>query len=250
MQNSFVGDVGDLAKYSLLRALRGLSPAAQPLLSLGVVWYVPDAATARRTPWRHGKDVGYLFNQSAYREHRDLDPVLFEELKRIVCKDRTLDAVQESDLLGSDTQYWDRPVPLPDDRSARVICRTRWLADARNEVRGRELVFLDPDTGMAHEHRSAPKRLSRTQRDSPSYAFVDEVEAFMHAGQSVVVYQSFSRNSSRDDQKASWRQLFPDRSVMIREFGSRAFVILPTEGQTDFVQNRLRSWRRCFPANR
>ena len=176
VQNSFVGDVGDLAKYSLLRALLGLSPAAQPLLSLGVVWYVPDAATARRTPWRHGKDVGYLFNERAYREYRDRDPVLFDELERIVCKDRTLDAVQESDLLGSDTQYWDRPILLPDDRSARVSHRKRWLAEARDKVKGRDLVFLDPDTGMAHEHRAAPKRLSRTQRDAPSYAFVDEVE--------------------------------------------------------------------------
>ena len=74
MQNSFVGDVGDLAKYALLRAVRRLVPDAKPLLSLGVVRYRPDDATIERTPWRHGSNVGYLFNDRSYSEHLDLDP--------------------------------------------------------------------------------------------------------------------------------------------------------------------------------
>lgn len=242
MQNSFVGDVGDLAKYALLRAVRGLVPDAKPLLSLGVVWYIPDDATIERTQWRHGRNVGYLFNDRSYREHRDLDPVLYSELKRIVCEDRTVAAVATSDLLGSDTAFWSEPIPMLADKNARSTRRREWLTGARQEVKDRDVVFLDPDTGMAHEDGSAPKKLSRTDRNAPRYAFVDEIEAFLNGGQSVVIYQSFHRNASRRDQKASWRRLFPDQDSRIREFDSRAFIVLPTEAHMNLIDDRLRSW--------
>ena len=246
MQNSFVGDVGDLVKCALLRALRGLVPDAKPRLSLGVVWYLPDDSTVERTPWRHGSDVGYLFNGRSYSEYRDLDPVLFDELKRIVCEDRTLDAVATSGLLGSDTAYWGESIPVPEDKQARPARRREWLTGAHQAMKGRDVVFLDPDTGMAHEDGSAPKQLSRTDRDAPRFAFVDEIEAFVDGGQSVVVYQSFHRNASHRDQKASWQRLFPDRGPMIREFGSRAFVILPTKAHMNLIDDRLRLWRQHF----
>ena len=242
MQNNFVGDVGDLAKYALLRAVRGLVPDAKPLLSLGVVWYLPDDATVERTPWRHGRDVGYLFNDRSYREHRDLDPVLYRELKRIVCEDRTVDAVATSDLLGSDTAFWPEPIPMPKDKNARPAGRREWLTGAHQAMKGRDVVFLDPDTGMAHEDGRAPKQLSRTDRNAPKYAFVDEIEPFVDGGQSVVIYQSFHRNASRCDQKVAWRRLFPDHDLRIREFGSRAFILLPIEAHMNLINDRLRSW--------
>jgi hypothetical protein len=41
MQDRYFGDVGDLGKYGLLRALSGLNE--EPQLRLGVVWYLfPD----------------------------------------------------------------------------------------------------------------------------------------------------------------------------------------------------------------
>ena len=247
MQNGFVGDVGDLAKYALLRALGGLCPDAEPLLSLGVVWYVPDDATVERTPWHHGNDVGYLFDDRSYREYRDVDPVLFDELKRVVCEDRTVDAVARSGLLGSGTASWSEPIPLPKDKTARPARRREWLTGAHQEMRGRDIVFLDPDAGMAHEDGRAPKQLSRTDSDAPRYAFVDEIEAFVEGGQSVVVYQSFHQSASYPEQKASWRRLFPDRDAMIREFGRRAFVILPTEAHMNLIGDRLRLWNQRFP---
>ena len=243
MQNSFVGDVGDLAKYALLRALGGLEPDEEPLLSLGVVWYLPDDATVQRTPWRHGRDVGYLFNDRSYSEYRDLDPVLFDELKRIVCEDRTVDAVASSGLLGSDTVSWSEPMPLPEDNNA----RSTWLTGARQEVKGRDVVFLDPDTGMAHEDGRAPKELSRMHRDAPGYVFVDEIEGFVDRGQSVVIYQSYHQNFSRQEQEEAWRRLFPDQPSRIREFGSRAFIILPSEAHKDLIDDRFRRWSQSFP---
>ena len=246
MQDGFVGDVGDLAKYALLRAVRGLVPDAKPLLSLGVVWYIPDDATIERTPWRHGRDVGYLFNDRSYREHRDLDPVLFCELKRIVCEDRTVVAVASSGLLGSDTAYWHEPVPMPEDKQARPARRREWLTAAHRVMKGRDVVFLDPDTGMAHEDGRAPKQLSRTDREAPRYAFIDEIEAFVDSGQSVVIYQSFHQNASRREQKASWQRRFPDHDSRIREFGSRAFILLPAEAHMNLIDDRLGSWSQHF----
>ena len=52
MRDEWVGDIGDLGKYGLLRVLTGYPDAPEgERLKLGVVWYynrdVPDAASGR-----------------------------------------------------------------------------------------------------------------------------------------------------------------------------------------------------------
>lgn len=69
MQNRYTGDIGDFAKYGLLRALsRGRQ--------LGVAWYLyPDEAHTA-----DGKHIQYLDNPGKWRT---LDPVLFDGLDMI-----------------------------------------------------------------------------------------------------------------------------------------------------------------------
>ena len=86
MQDRYTGDIGDFAKYGLLRAIaRGRR--------LGVAWYLNSDGG----PAGDGRHVNYLWEKG----WRELDPELFESLKKLVRDDsRSVRAVQDSGLLG------------------------------------------------------------------------------------------------------------------------------------------------------
>ena len=72
MQDRYTGDIGDFAKYGLLRALIGKR-------KLGVAWYLfPD-----ENHNADGKHINYLENPC---EWRDLDAGLYDNLKNLVTK--------------------------------------------------------------------------------------------------------------------------------------------------------------------
>ncbi len=74
MQDRYAGDIGDFAKYGLLRALGDGH-------QLGISWYLfPDESHNA-----DGKHTAYLDNQG---EWRDLDPTLFDGLQSIVNSNR------------------------------------------------------------------------------------------------------------------------------------------------------------------
>ena len=81
MQNRYTGDIGDYIKYAMLRA-------QSPSLNLSVAWYLyPDEDHNSE-----GKHVQYLDDPQRWRQ---LDPKLFDSLKRIVAKDRSVSAVEQ-----------------------------------------------------------------------------------------------------------------------------------------------------------
>ena len=153
MQDRFVGDVGDFGKYGLLRALTGIHPHAEPRLSLGVVWYVPSGPVGSLTD---GKHTDYLQKPDVYR---GCDPDLFDRLGKITSAERKLGTVQESDVLGNTTTFFGDPIPP--DRTH----REQWIARALHTVETNDIVFLDPDNGLA------PPSASQT---SPQHAYLSE----------------------------------------------------------------------------
>ena len=100
MQDRYVGDIGDYAKYSLLRALsRGRK--------LGVSWYLFPAEDSG-----DGGHIGYLLSPDKWRKP---DPVTFDVLRKIVGdafskiheqKIRSVVAIEQSGLLGASTVFW------------------------------------------------------------------------------------------------------------------------------------------------
>ena len=82
MRDQFVGDVGDYGKYGLLRAL------ARADLALAVIWYKNDEPANA-----HGRLTQYLDNP----DNRICDPLLFDELKKLVSGGRrTIKDVEQS----------------------------------------------------------------------------------------------------------------------------------------------------------
>ena len=260
MQDNFVGDLGDFGKYGLLRVLTGLCPE-QPStdrLSLGVVWYVPDDETIARTESSHGQRVSYLFDEQTPQDWSGCDKALFNELKNLVCGDRTLCAVGRSGLIGPDDAFHYQSICLPARFAEREDKRRQWLDDALQRVKGQDLIFLDPDVGMADpEAGKAPKELSLRRQDAPKYVYMYELDKFLQTESSVVVYQSFGRTNHYESMR-TWRKMLCDRypervPPEIVRFGSRAFIILPAAAHATTIDRRLQEltvdknpWREHF----
>ena len=86
MQDRYVGDIGDYAKYGMLRALSSG-------YRLGVAWY----RCSNETHNSDGKHTRYLEDATRWR---GFDPELFDALKQIVDQEkRCLTSIEKSDLL-------------------------------------------------------------------------------------------------------------------------------------------------------
>ena len=198
MQDRFVGDIGDFGKYGLLRTISGIAPSAAPRRSLGVVWYVPDNITIKRTSDGHGQNVGYLFNPRMRSKLRKCDSELYDRLKEIVYENRCLDAIKAREVLGSeidgDVAFCVSQLPRgPQQR------QERWMRDAVEKVRGKDIIFCDPDIGLVPQSRKG---------NSAKYAHVNEIESFLDTARSstVVVYQYFHHGTS-ESQLNNWCRL-------------------------------------------
>jgi hypothetical protein len=181
MQDRYVGDVGDFAKYALLKNLVGSS-----CLRLGVVWCLyPDESHNF-----DGKHIGYLQRP----EFRNLDAELHDGLAMIVRSGRrSVNAISEAKLLPSSTKFFDLPIAHPNsrlDRTAREAYRAKWLARALVATRACDIVFFDPDNGI---------EVSSVQMHAPKagkYVFWNQVMPFWDRGQSLIIYHHLNRTAS------------------------------------------------------
>jgi hypothetical protein len=172
MQNRYIGDIGDYVKFAILRTL-----AVER--SLGIVWWLfPDES--------HNED-------GRFREYLDqpgsweaFDPALFQALQRLRDK-RELRAIETAGILPNGT-FFSEPIPC-DCRpySIRPIERGRWFSAAKAKITKCDLVFLDPDNGIATEN------LRDTCRRAGKSVTVREVTALLQEGRCVVVYHHQTR---------------------------------------------------------
>lgn len=180
MQDRYFGDIGDFAKYGLLRAVT----TGEPPLRLAVLWYlVPDESHND-----DGRHVDYLEPTTAnLARFRDCDPELFDKLGDLVrTGTRSVSAVPEHALLPSGTVYHDAPLDYSRvPREDRAALRERWLTGALDTADGADVVFLDPDNGL--EVGCSP-----CDDLGPKYTYYDDVSRIPPA-KTLVVYQHSAR---------------------------------------------------------
>ena len=135
MQNQYVGDIGDFGKYGLLREIFGRpeAPGSGCGLRLGVAWYLNE--------YKQGSGG----NLKDYRKLKECDPLLYNVLQRLIkTGNRNVAEVQWNRILPSNTLYHS----LPFSSST----RTKWFKDALKVTEGADVVFIDPDNGIASEN--------------------------------------------------------------------------------------------------
>lgn len=169
MQNRYVADIGDYMKFSILRAL---SPGRR----LGVVWWLFRDED-------HNKDGGHREYLDAPDKWRHFDRELFDELVRInkrkeynvrVIENSAIlkNAVFVSDLIPCDG------LPCPE----RPQKRNQWLRRAKETVGNCDLLFLDPDNGIASD------KLRLTHRRAAKSVTIDELVCLSEKNRTIVMY--------------------------------------------------------------
>lgn len=237
MQNRYVGDIGDYAKYSLLRALsRGHK--------LGLSWYLyPDEDSG------DGGHIGYLLRPDKWREP---DPVTFYILRKIVGdafdeihkqQVRSVAAIEESGLLGTSTVFW-RKTTVPEGcRGGEALERHReeWFRGSAESLRGRDIVFADPDNGLRKREQFEPRRC----RSGKSIC-EEEALCLAEDGRPVVVYHHNTMfRGGHDAEVRHWQRRLGRRlegrvrAVRWRPFSPRTFFILNC---TDELRGRAKQW--------
>ncbi len=181
MQDRYVGDVGDFAKYALLRRLAGKNGELR--IHLGIVWCLyPD-----ETHNKDGRHVSYL----SRREFENLDDRLLAALRRIVASGkRSISSVAQGKLLPRSTMFCElalAPKVNGSSREHRLSHRRTWLENCLADTEKCDLIFFDPDNGI--EVESVPKHHVK----SGKYIYWDELDAFWQRGQNLLVYHHLNR---------------------------------------------------------
>lgn len=182
MQNRYVADVGDFAKYALLRSLCG-SPKEPPVL-LGVVWCLfPNEGHNN-----DGRHVSYLDAAN----FQGLDNALITALRAIIERgQRDISSVISGSILPPGTISYHEPVS-PEARCSRkdrISWRSAWINRCLELTANCELVFFDPDNGL--EVGSVPKDHPKAGK----YVYWDELIPFWRRGQTLLIYHHLNRTA-------------------------------------------------------
>ena len=174
MQNRYVGDIGDYVKLAILRALL-------PGRRLGVAWWLyPDERHNR-----DGRRIEYLDRPDPWRR---FDPPLFDALKKMVlAQQRNVHALEQASLMPC-AFFASEPIPCdvrPFPERARE--RQRWFDRISTSLESADLLFVDPDNGIA------PFGLKLTRRSAGKSILMEEIVALRRSGRTVVVYHHQTR---------------------------------------------------------
>jgi hypothetical protein len=242
MQDRYVGDVGDYAKYALLRLISSGN------VRLGIIWCLyPDESHNA-----DGRHTSYLRRP----EYRNLDPELQDKLAILVrVGRRSVNEVRRARIFPLNTVHFCGPVVQDGvggkDRRARVLHREQWLTEALEATVDCDVVFFDPDNGL--EVPSVPKWHPKAGK----YVFLDELTCFWRRGQSIVLYHHLNRLASVADQtkaltnrlSASFSNAALITSLLFRRGSCRHFWILAqrkdVEALKGAVERILNSGWRC-----
>jgi len=168
MKNQYFGDINDFKKYGLLRILSGGG------IRTAVCWMLTDADNGT-----DGRFIEYLREPQKWRAY---DPVLFDSLAQCLHDTgvRHVEWAHQEGFLPS-TVFYD--ALLTDGIEARRQYSEQFLAIAQ----GSDLVFCDPDNGLAVQSVAVGRK------GSNKYLYWDEVTRLFAAGHSILVYQHFPR---------------------------------------------------------
>ena len=232
MQNKYVGDIGDFANNGLLRWLCGkredLPSDRLRTLSLGVVWYLNKDSS--------NNDGGIDMKE----ELRKCDPLLFAKLTRI--RRAGVVRFRQSGILPS-AQFYEKSIvpPFRSSSAKQVVFRKKWLSDAMLKTWGKEIIFLNPDKGIASVEKDPQTPPGR------EHTYVSEIRRFTEAGKSLVAYHH-AAHVSHEMQLVylilSLKSELGLEEVRVLSFANspRFYFLLIQPNHKDIINKRIRSF--------
>lgn len=128
MRDQYAGDVSDVIKFALLRALAAADR------KLGIAWYY--------NPGDDGKSDGRHLEWRDEEAWSALDADLHRGLSTL--PERSVAALEKAAIWPSGILFHREPVPSR-------FARPAWAAQKREILERADIVFLDPDNGMGRE---------------------------------------------------------------------------------------------------
>lgn len=237
MQDRYVGDVGDYAKYSLLKALSG---ASGDTLRLGVLWYLfPDEGHNG-----DGRHTAYLKLEAMAAR----DPVTHSLLSELVQTGRrSVAAVEKSCVLPSNTIFYDAPVAVAGSPLARSSYRREWFRAGLSCVGSADVLFFDPDNGVE------TPALKKSDFKAGKYVFWEEIEDGWRNGKSLVIYNHLNRSASAAMQTSRLQTMFENRltgaaaviPLLFRRGSCRHLWIIAQPTHVSRLVRRTRAFLEC-----
>ena len=171
MRDQYAGDVSDLLKFALLRAL------AAHDRSLGVCWYY--------NPDHDGRPDGRHRDYLNDLKWRGLDPVLIDVLHRLPYP-TAVSAIETLPIWPAATWFHRFPVPRPKQR-------TEWREKMRRDMERADIVFLDPDNGIGPP--------------GPRHATCEEIALLRRPGRAIVLISFSGRQAKHVEQLSTWHRM-------------------------------------------
>jgi hypothetical protein len=234
MQERYLGDTPDFAKYALLKALCGSD------LSLGINWYLTLPHEVDSKDNKDGETRHHVSDPNSYRA---VDETLWEQLESFQhSDDRSITALELSKALPSGTQYFSDALSfggIP-SKDGRLQARSDWVQRGLRKLKNTDLVFVDPDTGM-----EIPS-VERHEKAGPKYSFYDELIPLVRRGQALVIIQFVDRSGAEKQARKVAGNLrtragFDGELDVVRAKSGRAilFFILHSDKHGDQIKARL-----------
>jgi hypothetical protein len=204
MKEQYVGDISDYRKYALLRVL-----ASGGQNRIGVCWML--------TPSDHPSDGKLRQYLEKPEVHRGFDPELFDHLRQASGEPdrRRLHTIEEGGTVPGAT-YFNEPLPI------KIPGRTAFMAACQAAFRDIDLVFFDPDVGLA------PKPKTKGLTKGLNYVFEDEIAPFFAGGASVLVYQHWQHkvwDVQIEENVSQLRRAAPGAEVWVYRTSNVAFLL-------------------------
>jgi hypothetical protein len=228
MKVQYFGDVNDYRKFALLRLL---SQVGQ--FKIGVCWMLTEDDASGQ-----GDRRSYLKQPEKWRAY---DPATFDALAKAPAAPTINDLRRvEAEALVPNAAFFNEFTP--DSRLGRESFHTQCMEVFADQ----DLVFLDPDNGL---EVTIPKGRKRSSK----YAYLDEIADHYNAGRSILLYQHYSRNVSREAsvtaKSSSLRTQSPRASIWLFETPHVAFVLAARPDHARHVETAIATLqdRRWLP---
>jgi len=221
MKNQFVGDINEYYKYSLLRLLSG---NREEHIKVGICWMLtPD------------EGLRYLDEPTEWLQH---DPDLFHFLEAVKAQEtRSVARIEASGLLPSPTFDFFRE-PLQGGRPK----RQEFFAKTLNQFSDADLIFFDPDTGLA------PSSERSGQGRSAKYLYPDEATEAFGQGHSILLYQHFARRGRANEIKSKAAEISEategSEIWAFRPHGQACFLLAAQAKHREYFRRRVEEIRQ------